>query len=716
MIIDEIKLRNYRIYYGDNKLKLRTHSNKNISIVSGNNGYGKTSLLTSLVWCLYGKLMIDVDDRYRREIYEAGGYKKYCQKTLNRKAWSEKDKHHEQLMLDFKQAEGHEKIEIGERLKGLTEFSVSIVISDIFIPSILCQHVEITRSYDVSTHQEKMEILIDGRENELTRQVGSDIFINDFVLPKEIAKFFFFDAEKIVSLADIHSIEDKRNLSKAYAEVLGIKKYVDLKSNLENVRARLRKKVASPEDKAKLRALSKDVEKNRKLIEICDTRIFELEESITQNKSHSERYQEKLIREGSAMTVEDLKDLRSMKDHLSEEGRRIKQQLKELIDLAPFAIAAKKLKQVKIQAEQEDLQRQQGLSKSFIETKLSAFEAALGAQRSELGLSEKGEQLVTELMRDQFEISQTSGEKPLLDFDRNGQNRFYAVFDNLSNAYSKAFRKLSRDLKKQQSAFSMIVNKLSNAESKEKDPVIVAYRRNKTRLDRTIHKEENELITEKAKRISLHNELSNHAKVLAELEKNIQVEELDREKDLVAERLVKELEDFIATLKAKKKDSLEERLQSELNRLMHKADFVKRVEVIIDGDLIEIELYSPSDKLIPKDSLSMGERQLYATALLKALVDESNVKFPLFIDSPLQKFDRGHAENVIREFYPEVSDQVVLFPLLEGELSEKEYDWLKPNTSHAYLIDNVNLDQSRFLEILPNDLFTKYNQMHANVH
>ena len=45
----------------------------------------------------------------------------------------------------------------------------------------------------------------------------------------------------------------------------------------------------------------------------------------------------------------------------------------------------------------------------------------------------------------------------------------------------------------------------------------------------------------------------------------------------------------------------------------------------------------------------MGERQMYASPL-KSLVDESNIEFPVFIDSPA-KFDRDHAENVIKEFY-----------------------------------------------------------------
>ena len=71
---------------------------------------------------------------------------------------------------------------------------------------------------------------------------------------------------------------------------------------------------------------------------------------------------------------------------------------------------------------------------------------------------------------------------------------------------------------------------------------------------------------------------------------------------------------------------------------MHKEDFVGSVEVVSTEDDMDIRLFNKAGIEINKDSLSKGEQQLYATALLKALVDESGVQFPVFIDSPLQKF------------------------------------------------------------------------------
>lgn len=121
---------------------------------------------------------------------------------------------------------------------------------------------------------------------------------------------------------------------------------------------------------------------------------------------------------------------------------------------------------------------------------------------------------------------------------------------------------------------------------------------------------------------------------------------------------------------------------------MHKEDFIGSVEVVISGENMDIELYNKDCMRINKESLSKGEQQLYATSILKALVDESGIEFPVFIDSPLQKFDKSHAAKIITEFYPQISKQVVLFPLLHKELTEQEFNIMKPLVNATYIIKN----------------------------
>jgi DNA sulfur modification protein DndD len=105
----------------------------------------------------------------------------------------------------------------------------------------------------------------------------------------------------------------------------------------------------------------------------------------------------------------------------------------------------------------------------------------------------------------------------------------------------------------------------------------------------------------------------------------------------------------------------------------------------------------------------MGEKQLFASALLGALVEETQLEFPVFIDSPMQKLDPSHSKNILTKFYPTVSKQVVFFPLLLKELTEEEYGLIQNITSKTYLIKNEN-EGSCFVEVKPESLFEYYKQ------
>ena len=235
-------------------------------IVSGQNGFGKTTFLMSLVWCLYGKNMEQVDTMYKKEIENKGNYTKYITDSMNRKSAEE----------------------------GETEFSVSIYFSEVNVQNVLCD-VVVKRSYNIVTGtSDKVEVLISGQPQELIEnlsqdnQKGEEIFIREFILPIAIAKFFFFDAEKITALAEITQKDQRRELSRAYSEVLGIQKYEMLKDNLEDKLDEYRKKSAKKEDKQKLNQLEADIKNVELEMENYETKISDLTEEIRLKKYESD--------------------------------------------------------------------------------------------------------------------------------------------------------------------------------------------------------------------------------------------------------------------------------------------------------------------------------------------------------------------------------------------------------------------------------------------
>ncbi|OWR13762.1 DNA sulfur modification protein DndD [Chryseobacterium sp. VAUSW3] len=692
MKINKIKFQNFRIYKGENEIIFSPNPSKNISIIAGKNGFGKTTFLTSLIWVFYGKMMNEVEDKYKKDIKNAGGYDKFIKTLLNREVRTDYENH----------------------VKTNPVFSVEIELKDILIPSIPCKSVVIKRSYDLRTDTEDLKITIDGLENELTKEVGFEVFINDFILPREIAKFFFFDAEKIVSLAEAKSKSELRNLSKAYSEVLGIKKYEDLRKNLETLLSKLRRSGASPVQQTKLFELTEAEAELSGLLEINQDRQANLDREISNHKLNSDAIQEKLIREGNGITLEELQKMKSERDHLKHESTEIKSKLKKLMDIAPLVIAGKKLLQLKNQLVFEQAANNNSADKTMLFAELTSFSSLLLKKLESLNLDHTAQSQVEKAL-EQIISEKKSGsipgktEKVLLDYTAEQYRNFEAVYNNIKGAFSSQFNAVVQEEKNNRIYASKVYQQIRQAEARKDNPLAQKLREEKIETDEKI----NALTLSKGKLMEeyegLSTRLSSMRKVLSEFEKNFKLVKTDQKKFEVTEKLLVKINTIIQKIKEDKKFALQKSIMLGLKKIMHKDDFIYNVRVNVVDDVMDIDLLGKNDEIIDKDSLSKGEQQLYATALLKALVDVSGIKFPVFIDSPLQKFDKYHSKNIIKEFYPAISEQVVLFPLLEKELSELEYEYLKPNVNKVFVIENYN-GGSSFTPYPVDQLFTHLKQ------
>lgn len=692
MKINKIKFQNFRIYKGENEIILSPNNSKNINIIAGKNGFGKTTFLTSLIWVFYGKMMSEVEDKYKKDIKNAGGYEKFIKTLLNRDV----------------------KADYENNLKINPVFSVEIELKDILIPSIPCKSVVIKRSYDLKNDQEDLKIKIDGLENELTKEVGFEVFINDFILPREIAKFFFFDAEKIVSLAEAKSKSELKNLSKAYSEVLGIKKYEDLKKNLETLLTKLRRSGASPLQQTKLFEYTDTETELIGLIEINQDKQTNVDRELVNLRLISDGLQEKLIREGNGITLEELQKMKSERDILKEESTEIKNKLKKLMDIAPLVIAGKKLTQLNEQLLFEQNSNTKSVDKTFLIKELNSFSNALLKNLESLSLDAISRAKVEEALNQTLSEKETikksaSSGAILLDFSEEQFRNFEAVLNNIKGAFSSQFNSVVQEEKNNRMYLSKIYQQIKQAEARKDNPLAQKLREEKNEVEKKI----TDKTLEKGKLLeefeSLNTRLASTRKVLSEYEKNFKLVETDKKKYEVTEKLLVKINTIIQKIKEDKKYSLQKSILLGLKKIMHKNDFIHNIRVNVIDDVMDIDLLDKNDQIIDKDSLSKGEQQLYATALLKALVDESGIKFPVFIDSPLQKFDKYHSKNIIKEFYPAISEQVVLFPLLEKELSELEYDYLKPNVNKVFVIEN-NSNGSGFKSYAVDQLFTHLKQ------
>lgn len=257
-----------------------------------------------------------------------------------------------------------------------------------------------------------------------------------------------------------------------------------------------------------------------------------------------------------------------------------------------------------------------------------------------------------------------------------------------------------------------IRRKIRDAETNQESPMLEDLRKQKEEIDKTIIRTDDTIDAFNREIGELINDKSQKGKLIDTLSRKLKVSESSKSKDAIITKQIINLKDFIEKFKLQKKESLEHQILSGLETLLHKKGFVKKVEVEIIGETIDIILKNARGEEIKKESLSKGEQQMYATALLRALVEESGIQFPIFIDSPMQKFDEQHAENIVKYFYPNISDQVVIFPLINKELTEKEFAILSKNVAKTFLIHNIHEDKSEFLPVNPAVFISTYNQMY----
>ena len=556
--------------------------------------------------------------------------------------------------------------------------------------------------------KETVDILIDGVKNELTREIGSEVFINDFILNKDIAQFFFFDSEQIVSLAETNTPTERRRLCSAYNEVLGVRKYEDLKKNLENIRLRFRKKSSDIEHRERLLSLITKRDGLYGKIDQVKKELESAEAALAELRNKDGELQMRMVREGNNTTREEINRLESVIKVTKQKDEEYKGQLKRFLEYAPLAIAGNLLGQAKQQVERDFKLKSANndqLSRNLIVSEISKdLQLMLKELSYEKETSERLKAEIQKVMDKYIDSDDLSDIQISLTDDE--YEEFISVYNHITTTYRLEFERLSDDYRKNKQILERNSRRLSNIHGNESDELIKTIRAQKNKVEDEISSVEKR-INRLHENLGIYiQDLATTSKQITETSKLVSLDDTDEKKDSLSKQLIDELSDFLYQLKIEKKYSLERRIKSILNTLMHKADFIGHVEVVVSDDDMDIELYSVDGMKIHKDTLSKGEQQLYATSILKALVEESGIQFPVFIDSPLQKFDKSHATKIITEFYPSISKQVVLFPLLHKELTAEEFETMKESVNETFIISNDTTHS--YFEKVPIDKFMTY--------
>lgn len=130
--------------------------------------------------------------------------------------------------------------------------------------------------------------------------------------------------------------------------------------------------------------------------------------------------------------------------------------------------------------------------------------------------------------------------------------------------------------------------------------------------------------------------------------------------------------------------SLKDHFVGCFSRLIRKSGLVETIS--IDKETFDISLIGADGAEIPRDSLSAGERQIFAVAMLWALGKTSGRSLPMVIDTPFSRLDHRHRRSIIENYVTAASHQVILL-CTDTEMTPDLEELISPYVTAVYQLD-----------------------------
>ncbi len=617
MIFEELIIHNFGIYKGRHQIALSPKSeNKPIILFGGFNGSGKTTFLDALQLTLYGKFA-------RCSNRGNLGYDDYLRETINRHCPA---KEGASLELTFS---SHVDGEL--------------------------QTYQIKRFWRSvgKTIKEGMEVIHNGNIDPVMTEQWYE-YVDEFI-PLSISSLFFFDGEKIEALADPEGSADL--IRTGITSLLGLdivdKLGTDLNALLRTGINSSKKNKTKPRDQAATIRQETELQelKNRKKglsanLASTSTAIDNYSKEIKSLKSSYRSAGGELFDQREAMTSK-LSSIEANIDHKKSKLR------KQAEGFAPLILVEELLWQSLNQADAESRGRE---IKQFL-SKTDQRDSKLIKHLEKNGADPKS----IKLLKDKLLKENNTQEKEI-------PKDFY--LDTPAEAFSGLNPECFRE--------SRLENRLVNEELTVLEEQRINAERNLSAvpeeatiadIQQQLSKRATTLIQEQAKHSILEDQLSlvkrqseqaeirlgnlklsdNKNNFAAELDRNI-IKNVDSVKTI--------LKKFHQAMVKKHIKHLESLIFDSFISLIHKSKLVRRIT--IEPESYQLILLDQKLDPIPSNRLSAGERQVLAISILWGLAKASGRPLPAIIDTPLGRLDSKHRQQLIGNYFPKASHQVIL--------------------------------------------------------
>jgi DNA sulfur modification protein DndD len=643
MLLKKLSLENVGVFRKKQEFELDVTQEKPIILFGGRNGSGKTTVFESIMLCLYGISFFD--KKITRKEYE-----KYLRKKIHRFLGTP-----------------------------ISAESASISVEFAFYHQGSINNYSVTRSWqeENGTVKESLVVRKDGKELDYLEQSQWQSFIEELI-PRGIAKLFFFDGEKVVKIAQEGS--EGIEIQQSFESLLGIELIQQLQADL---RVSIMRHLGgdTKEIQEKLDGLTEDKQDSTRKISAYKEKLVSLEEEQKTILQNIDALELKISKIGGGF-AQIRQELNEKKAYLQAKLRLVEDNIKNLCaGLLPFCIIPDELKELEKQllADQEITKKH--FQKEILEEHLNLLRKKLkSAEFWEDFDSAKLISKIEDLFAETINGLEKTNQNGVINFSTLDTSNIFALLDRINNEIPITLEKETMEYQKITEELRKVETALANApKDDEIGPLISelgSLQNNLGMLNNEIDHIQRQIVQEQAMIKMLNNKIRS---VVSQKYKTVK----SRTHVEMAEKVQEALESYVDRLKAKKLELLENYLLEAIHILMHKENFIEKIK--IDKTTFEISLFKKDGLHIPKDMLSEGEKQMLATALLWALAKTSGKPLPFIIDTPLARLDVEHRENLVSRFFPLASHQVLIFST-NSEIDEKYYPKLAPYVNRSYLL------------------------------
>jgi len=653
MLIKRVELVNYGAYGGSNSFDLSTAPGRPVVLIGGTNGAGKTTLFESVLLCLYGAASLD--GRVTQKSYETHLAKKV------------------------------------HRTKGMaSQNGASISVTFQISHAGKVQEYKVTRSWDVGGEAELLHIqsIDDGKISSTNMDAkGWQSFI-DGLIPRGIARLFFFDGERIVRMME----EGESSVIKSsFDTLLGLDIIHQLRRDLE-VNMMRNIKGNNAHIQAEFERLTTEKKDTEERITRLTDRLVSKKDSLEAVRCTVREIEDSISSLGGGFAAR-RSELKAKREAAAKARDAVAFRIREACaNSLPFAVIPKEAKAIVSQIHEDRQATTRSITAAAVSEATERAKERLSTDsvwtELENGLKLRSI-LIPKLLAALEPVDNSVVNTSMFSLSREQEDHILSTINN-SNEAARALKKDSEELIGLDEEIGRIDASLASAPNDDElGPII-------TRLG----KAQSELGMLDAEINHINEEKSSLEALLRHIQTKIRgvVSQLYKDKKAgvrveLTKNVQQVLDSYAKKLTDKKLSILEANLSDATLALLHKKGLIDHVQV--DRNTYAVTLYKQDGIIIPKDSLSKGEQQMLTTAVLWALARTSGRPLPFMIDTPLARLDAEHRSKLIEKFFPTASHQVIIFST-DSEIGSDELEQLGDCVSRSYAIE-YNAEKDRTL-------------------